>query len=125
MPLTLSPRSWSPDTAMGPQVILGLIVPGVGLTTALLMLYGYAAWHPVSRRYLDRVSFRLLVYALVAHLVFGIAFTLASLIAYPGWRCDLSWFFANLSLMFSAGMFFCMALNICDVRSKLRGTSRW
>ncbi|KAF8208069.1 hypothetical protein K438DRAFT_1574540, partial [Mycena galopus ATCC 62051] len=42
----------------------------------------------------------------------GIAFTLASLVAYPGWRCGLSWFFASLSLMFSAGMFFCMALNL-------------
>ncbi|KAJ7323248.1 hypothetical protein DFH08DRAFT_1085464 [Mycena albidolilacea] len=112
MSLILGPRSWTPDTAMGTQVILGLIIPGVVLTTAVLSLYGYAAWNPISRQYLDRVSFRLLVYALLSHLVFGIAFTLASLMAYPGWRCDLSWFFASLSLMFSAGMFFCMALNL-------------
>ncbi|KAJ7703866.1 hypothetical protein B0H14DRAFT_2647694 [Mycena olivaceomarginata] len=32
--------------------------------------------------------------------------------AYPGWTCDLLSFVPNLSLMFSAGMFLCMALNL-------------
>ena len=48
------------------RVILGLILPGAAITVTLLGLYGYAAWNPRSRRHLDRVSFRLLVYALVA-----------------------------------------------------------
>ncbi|KAJ7099775.1 hypothetical protein C8R44DRAFT_747692 [Mycena epipterygia] len=65
-----------PNPQMGKQVILGLVIPGVSLTTALLILYGYAAWNPVSRRYLDRVSFRLLVYALLARLVFEIVLPL-------------------------------------------------
>ncbi|KAJ7852843.1 hypothetical protein B0H14DRAFT_2759535 [Mycena olivaceomarginata] len=84
----------------------------MGLTTALLILCGYAAWNPVSRRYLDRVSFRLLIHALLAHLIFGVAFTFGSLTAHRGWRCDLLSFCTNLSLVFSAGMFFCMALNL-------------
>jgi hypothetical protein len=54
---------------ISPRVILGLIIPGLGLTTALLALFGYAAWNMASRRYLDRVSFRLLTYALVAQYV--------------------------------------------------------
>ncbi|KAJ6600384.1 hypothetical protein DFH09DRAFT_1128167 [Mycena vulgaris] len=112
MSLTLGPRSWSPSTQTYAQVVWGLIIPGVTLTTALLTLCGYAAWNPVSRRYLDRVSFRLLIYALVAHLVFGIAFAVISLVASPGWACDFLVFLFNLSLMFSAGMFFCMALNL-------------
>lgn len=54
---------------------------------------------------------------------------IGTLMAYPGWRCDLLTFFPNvrllafpyfgtlltrqqLSLMFSAGMFFCTALNL-------------
>jgi hypothetical protein len=51
------------------RVVLGLIIPGLVLTTALLALYAYTAWKVVSRRYLDRVSFRLLTYALVAKYV--------------------------------------------------------
>ncbi|KAF8145465.1 hypothetical protein K438DRAFT_1991758 [Mycena galopus ATCC 62051] len=112
MPLPLVHRSWSPDPHICTQVILALIIPGVGLTATLLALYGCAAWNPVSRRYLDRVSFRLLTWALVAHLVFGILFTVGALTAYPGWRCALLSFVTNMSLVFSAGMFFCIAFNL-------------
>ncbi|KAJ6505181.1 hypothetical protein C8R45DRAFT_1181228 [Mycena sanguinolenta] len=112
MSLALDSRSWSPDPQIFTHVVLGLIVPGVGLTTVLLTLYGYAAWNPVSRRYLDRVSFRLLTYALVAHLCFGISFTIAALAAYPGRGCPLLSFLSNLTLVFSAGMFSSIAINL-------------
>ncbi|KAJ7623994.1 hypothetical protein B0H17DRAFT_1340460 [Mycena rosella] len=113
MSLTLGPRSWSPSTETYARAILGLIIPGLTVTTALLTLCGYAAWNPVSRRYLDRVSFRLLIYALVAHLFFGITLMVASLMPVsPGWGCDFLFFSSNLCLMFSAGMFFCMAINL-------------
>ncbi|KAF8173228.1 hypothetical protein K438DRAFT_169045 [Mycena galopus ATCC 62051] len=113
MAMSLAPRSWSPpDTHICTNLILGLIIPGMALTTVLLILCGCAAWNLVSRRYLDRVSFRLLIYALVAHLVFGLVFTVGTLVAYPDWRSDLLTFLTNLSLMFSAGMFFCVALNL-------------
>ncbi|KAJ7787259.1 hypothetical protein B0H14DRAFT_286090 [Mycena olivaceomarginata] len=78
----------------------------------LLALYAYAAWYPVSRRHLDRVSFRLLVYALVANLTFGIVFIIVTLIQSPGWECGFLMFLVNLSLMFSAGMFFCIGINL-------------
>ncbi|KAJ6544452.1 hypothetical protein B0H19DRAFT_1170638 [Mycena capillaripes] len=94
------------------RVVLGLIISGVSLTAALLILFGYAALNPASRRHLDRVSFRLLVYALLAHLVHGIIFLIGTILAPPGWTCDLLEFFSKLSMMFSAGMFFCMALNL-------------
>ncbi|KAJ7120024.1 hypothetical protein C8R44DRAFT_981985 [Mycena epipterygia] len=94
------------------QVVLGLVISGTSLTAALLILYGYAAWNPVSRRYLDRVSFRLLVYALLAHLVFGIVMVVDMLAPNPTRRCELLAFLINLSLMFSAGMFFCIAINL-------------
>ncbi|KAF7358620.1 hypothetical protein MSAN_01200700 [Mycena sanguinolenta] len=94
------------------QVILGLIIPGVGLTTALLTLYGYTAWNPLSRRYLDRVSFRLLTYALVAHVCFGITFSIAVLTVHPGRGCALLSFLTNLTSVFSAGIFFCIAINL-------------
>ncbi|KAJ7685985.1 hypothetical protein B0H17DRAFT_1072807 [Mycena rosella] len=95
-----------------PKILLGLGVPGFVLTVFVLALYAVAAWNRTSRRFLDRVSFRLLVYALLANLVFSVTFPTSSLNAYPGWRCNLLAFLANLSLMFSTTMFFCMALNL-------------
>ncbi|KAJ7486838.1 hypothetical protein FB451DRAFT_1228152 [Mycena latifolia] len=94
------------------RICLGLILPGAGLTAVLLALYAYAAWYPVSRRHLDRVSFRLLVYALLANLTFGIVFPIVTLRPSPGRECGLLVFLVNLSLMFSAGMFFCIGLNL-------------
>ncbi|KAF7326511.1 hypothetical protein MSAN_02508000 [Mycena sanguinolenta] len=112
MSLPLESSSGSPAPPFLNRVILGLMIPGVGLTTVLLVLYGYTAWKPVSRRYLDRVSFRLLTYALVAHLCFGIVFIISALIASPGRQCAFRSFLSNSSLVFSAGMFFSIAVNL-------------
>ncbi|KAF7349817.1 hypothetical protein MVEN_01281900 [Mycena venus] len=115
MSRTLTLRSWSPDTQIlltSRRIIVGLMIPGFGLTVILLALFQYAARNPVSRRYVDRVSFRLLTYALIAHFVFCITFPVSSLTVHPGWSCDLLTFITNLSLMFSAGIFFCIALNL-------------
>ncbi|KAJ7305677.1 hypothetical protein DFH08DRAFT_976227 [Mycena albidolilacea] len=112
MSLSLRDTSKSWDSKTYARVTLGLVIPGLGLTMALLALYGYAAWNLVSRRYLDRVSFRLLTYALVANLVFGVSFTMSAVGGSPGWRCSLSTFLANSSLMFSSCIFFCIALNV-------------
>ncbi|KAJ6779261.1 hypothetical protein DFH09DRAFT_1404975 [Mycena vulgaris] len=88
------PRASSSTFSLYSQIMLGVLTVGLALTIAVLGL------------------FRLLVYALLAHLVFGITFPMCMLSAYPGWRCNLESFIFNLSLMFSAGMFFCMALNL-------------
>ncbi|KAJ7796231.1 hypothetical protein B0H14DRAFT_2916022 [Mycena olivaceomarginata] len=105
-------ESWALDPRIYPRIILGLIIPGLVLTTILLALFGYAAWNIVSRRYLDRVSFRLLTYALVAHLVFGVSFSMSSLAGYTDWRCSLLSFLTNSSIMFPSCIFLCMALNV-------------
>ncbi|KAF8198681.1 hypothetical protein K438DRAFT_1966645 [Mycena galopus ATCC 62051] len=112
MSRTLNLRSGSPDTQIFTRVIVGLMAPGFGLTAVLLAFFKYAAWNPVSRRYVDRVSFRLLTYALIAHLVFCVIFPVSNLNVHPGSPCGLLSFGTNLSLMFSAGMFFCIALNL-------------
>ncbi|KAF7354152.1 hypothetical protein MVEN_01102700 [Mycena venus] len=114
MSRTLNLRSWSPDTQILTRVVVGLITPGFWLTVILLALFQYARWNPVSRRYVDRVSFRLLTYALIAHLVFCVTFPVSSLNVRPGWQwqCGLLIFITNLSLMFSAGIFFCIAINL-------------
>ncbi|KAJ7892574.1 hypothetical protein B0H14DRAFT_2686877 [Mycena olivaceomarginata] len=111
--LRVRSESWSLDPRVYPRVILGLIIPGLGLTTILLALFGYAAWNIVSRRYLDRVSFRLLTYALVAQYSrLWFSFSLTSLAGYTDWRCSLLSFLTNSSLMFPSCIFFCMGLNV-------------
>jgi uncharacterized membrane protein len=98
---------------ISPRVILGLIIPGLGLNTALLALFGYATWNVVSRRHLNRVSFRLLTYALVAQyvdlrdqvyttdhvsLVFGVSFVISNFAGYRDWRCSLVAFLTSVRL---------------------------
>ncbi|KAJ6460539.1 hypothetical protein C8R45DRAFT_1108950 [Mycena sanguinolenta] len=102
----------SPTSQIFTQIVLGLIIPGLGLTTMLLILYGYAALKLVSRRYLDRVSFRLLTYALVAHLCFGVSCIIGIFIPELRRRCAHLSFLSNLCLVFSAGMFFSIAINL-------------
>ncbi|KAJ6496404.1 hypothetical protein C8R45DRAFT_985832 [Mycena sanguinolenta] len=128
-----------PDSSSAPeiftQVILGLSVPGLVLTTVLLTLYGYAAWNPLSRRYLDRVmSLSALHLAHATHhlsLCSGILSTIGALVAFNGGWCALVAFISNvrplalwsscgtiydtcqqLCLVFSAGMFFSIAINL-------------
>ncbi|KAF7344111.1 hypothetical protein MVEN_01700900 [Mycena venus] len=93
-------------------LILSVMVPGVFLTFTVLCAYAYTAWHSVSQQHLNRVSFRLLVYALIANFVFGIAFVIGTLSSAPSMGCSFVAFLVNLSLMTSAGMCFCMALNL-------------
>ncbi|KAJ7324028.1 hypothetical protein DFH08DRAFT_817500 [Mycena albidolilacea] len=107
-------ESWDLDPRIYPRVILGLIIPGLGLTIVLLALFGYAAWNIVSRRYLDRyVDPRNHVYATHhASLVFGVSLSFSSLGGYTDWRCSLLSFLTNSTIMFPSCIFFCMALNV-------------
>ncbi|KAJ6559389.1 hypothetical protein DFH09DRAFT_1161512 [Mycena vulgaris] len=107
-----------------PWVILALILPGVGLTIIVLALYAYAACNPVSRKHLDRVSFRLLVYALLANLILGIVFPIGTLDVHPGWQCGFVSFLLSLSLLFSAGIFFCIGINLPSVPCRRLGKLR-
>ncbi|KAJ7862932.1 hypothetical protein B0H14DRAFT_3863050 [Mycena olivaceomarginata] len=65
---------------------------------------------PVSRYYLNRVSFRLLVCALISNLIF--AATSIPVFSRPSAGCSFMAFFGLSILMFSACMFFCIALNL-------------
>jgi hypothetical protein len=48
------------------DVTFGVSIPGVALSVLLLIAIAYLQWNTCSRPYLNRVSFRLLTYALVA-----------------------------------------------------------
>ncbi|KAJ7758989.1 hypothetical protein DFH07DRAFT_817826 [Mycena maculata] len=91
-------------------VVLTFGTTGVVLPALLLLAIAYAAWNPVSRLYLNRVSFRLLVCALIANLIF--AATSIPTFSGPSAGCSFMAFFGLSILMFSSCMFFCTALNL-------------
>ncbi|KAJ7926253.1 hypothetical protein B0H13DRAFT_2653970 [Mycena leptocephala] len=92
------------------DVILGLSIPGVALSVLLLAAIAFLQWNPVSRPCLDRVSFRLLVYALIANVIFGSV--MFPPMNGPSPACTLISFLYATAPMFSASLFCCMAVNL-------------
>ncbi|KAJ7307775.1 hypothetical protein DFH08DRAFT_1088569 [Mycena albidolilacea] len=92
------------------NAILAFGVAGVVLTAVMLLSIAYAVWNPVSRPHLNRVSFRLLVCALISNLTF--AATFIPVFSGPSAGCSFMAFVGVSNLMFSACMFFCTALNL-------------
>ncbi|KAJ6448622.1 hypothetical protein C8R45DRAFT_1224631 [Mycena sanguinolenta] len=92
------------------DVVLAFGIAGIVPTALLLFTIAYAAWKPVSRHHLNRVSFRLLVCALISNLIF--AATSIPVFSRPSAGCSFMAFFGLSILMFSACMFFCIALNL-------------
>ncbi|KAJ6465376.1 hypothetical protein C8R45DRAFT_1106994 [Mycena sanguinolenta] len=95
----------SPTMSLYVHILVGLTIPGVALTATLLIFYAYLAWNPI-RETIWTVS------AFASSLIFGIVYCMATLNASPNWTCSLISAFMNMSLIFSAGMFLCMAINL-------------
>ncbi|KAJ7676663.1 hypothetical protein DFH06DRAFT_1291623 [Mycena polygramma] len=91
-------------------VTLGVSIPGIVLSVFLLATIAGLQLHPVSRPQLDRVSFRLLTYALVANVVFGVVTLPVMKETSPG--CSLVAFLVLVSPLFCTCMFCSMALNL-------------
>ncbi|KAJ7710008.1 hypothetical protein B0H17DRAFT_250049 [Mycena rosella] len=92
------------------DLVIRLIVPGLALTTFLLLAFAYLAWNRTSRSHLNRVSFRLLVYALLANIVF--TGTPLAIQTGPSTSCTVIAFAFNTAYLFSGCIFFCMAINL-------------
>ncbi|KAJ7462453.1 hypothetical protein FB451DRAFT_1562453 [Mycena latifolia] len=93
-----------------PDIALAFNTTGIVLTGLYLLAIAYAAWNPVSRLHLNRVSFRLLVCALVSNLIFGA--TSIPTFSGPSAGCSFMAFFGLSILMFSSCIFFCTVLNL-------------
>ncbi|KAJ7722331.1 hypothetical protein B0H16DRAFT_1789724 [Mycena metata] len=93
-----------------PDIALAFNTTGIVLTSLLLLTIAYAAWNPISRPHLNRVSFRLLVCALISNLIFGA--TSIPTFSGPSAGCSFMAFLGLGILMFSSCMFFCTALNL-------------
>ncbi|KAJ7602876.1 hypothetical protein B0H17DRAFT_1122165, partial [Mycena rosella] len=82
----------------------GLVLPGVCLIIVVLCAIA---------THLNRVSFRLLCFGLVGNLLFGITWFIAMKFSGPSAGCSFVTFvIMSFSIMFSGGIFFCMALNL-------------
>ncbi|KAF8175049.1 hypothetical protein K438DRAFT_1979927 [Mycena galopus ATCC 62051] len=97
------------------DLALGILILGIVLSAMVLMAFAYTASQRRSRPYLHRVSFRLLVYALISNVIFAVALIpmemlMTGPISPAG--CTFAAFASNASILFSACMYFCMALNL-------------
>ncbi|KAJ6539887.1 hypothetical protein DFH09DRAFT_1368687 [Mycena vulgaris] len=94
------------------DVMLGVAITGVALSVLLLAAFAYLAWNPISRPHLNRVSFRLIVYAIISKYA-AVIFSLQIFIDLtPSPVCSFFAFLGFTTPMFSACMFCCVALNL-------------
>ncbi|KAJ6486266.1 hypothetical protein DFH09DRAFT_390112 [Mycena vulgaris] len=85
---------------------------GAALCGKVLVVIGIVAMNPVSRPHLDRVSFRILVWALLANTVFGIANAVSAKFRGPTWACGFTIFLLQFTLEMSSFLLFSIALNL-------------
>ncbi|VDB86915.1 unnamed protein product [Peniophora sp. CBMAI 1063] len=85
---------------------------GAGLCFLALIVIGALYTHPASRAHLDRVSFRLMLYSLIANMLFGIFSVIGGVLTGPSVGCGLSVFFLQLTLEISSFLLFCIGLNL-------------
>ncbi|KAJ7138157.1 hypothetical protein C8R44DRAFT_341396 [Mycena epipterygia] len=91
---------------------LALAIAGLSLSAFILSAFAYLAWNPVSRPHLNRVSFRLLVYAFIANVFFGVLQCSTPAIMQTTPACGLIGFLNLATAMMSACMLCCTALNL-------------
>ncbi|KAJ7029235.1 hypothetical protein C8F04DRAFT_1117024 [Mycena alexandri] len=109
----MSPRLHTPTTfdSRVSDLVIAFAVADVVFISLILGTCVWAACNSVSRPHLNRVSFRLLVYALVSNLAYAL-YMMCGVKLGPGAACNGITFFGNACLMFAAVMFFCVALNL-------------
>ncbi|KAF7346925.1 hypothetical protein MVEN_01444900 [Mycena venus] len=85
---------------------------GAVLCGAVLIVIGIVAMNPSCRPHLDRVSFRILVCALVANTIFGITNAIGGKFTGPTWACGFDIFLLQFTLETSSFLLFSIALNL-------------
>ncbi|KAJ7739983.1 hypothetical protein DFH07DRAFT_70870 [Mycena maculata] len=109
----MSPQLHTPTSfdAHTNDLITAFAVAAIVFILLTLGAYAWAAWNPTSRPHLNRVSFRLLVYALVANLMY-VSMMISGARVGAGAGCSFNAFFLDVCLMFAGLMFCSMALNL-------------
>jgi len=101
------------DARFSNQVLAGMAATGASFCFIVLAVISFLAWNPVSRSQLDRVSFRILICALVANMFFGVAFTMCATVKQGHMHvCSFSTFLTQFCLDMSSWLIFSIALNL-------------
>ncbi|KAK7031304.1 hypothetical protein VNI00_013559 [Paramarasmius palmivorus] len=85
---------------------------GSAFCFVILSTIAVLAAHPLSRAHLDRVSFRIMAYALVANFVYGIVTAVAGIYAKGGPSCSAQVWVIMFNLHLSSFLLFCIGLNL-------------
>ncbi|KAJ7785438.1 hypothetical protein B0H14DRAFT_3506912 [Mycena olivaceomarginata] len=97
--------AWTPELVNQSNQLWAITAMiGAALCGVVLIVIGIVALNPVCRPHLDRVSFRILVWALAANTVFGITNAIGGKFTGPSW----TW----LTLELSSFLLFSIALNL-------------
>jgi hypothetical protein len=99
------------DALFSNHVLAGMAATGAAFCFIVLSVISVLAWNPISRSQLDRVSFRILICALVANMFFGVAFTMCATLK-AGHLCSFSAFLTIFCLDMSGWLIFSIALNL-------------
>ncbi|KAJ7864078.1 hypothetical protein B0H13DRAFT_2353853 [Mycena leptocephala] len=103
--------AWTPAlVTLSNQLWAITAIIGAALCGAVLVVIGIVALNPVCRPHLDRVSFRVLVWALAANTVFGITNAIGGKFTGPTWTCGLDIWLLQLTLELSSFLLFSIAL---------------
>ncbi|KAJ7704781.1 hypothetical protein B0H17DRAFT_1193288 [Mycena rosella] len=94
------------------EVNIGLAISGAVIMALVLLSFAYVAWFPPSRKHINRVSFRLLVYAMVSSIIYACCLVPTLKASHPSAACTATTFLTSTSLMFSAGMLCSISLNL-------------
>ncbi|KAJ7167431.1 hypothetical protein C8R43DRAFT_985284 [Mycena crocata] len=95
-----------------PRLVAALGLAGIGIMSSVLLAFAYVAWRPTSRPHMNRVSLRLLIYALIANIIHTSLVLPAQDFSAPSAACTFVAFGLNTAVMFSTAMFFCVSLNL-------------
>ncbi|KAJ7114308.1 hypothetical protein C8R44DRAFT_710139 [Mycena epipterygia] len=104
---------WKPELeTLSNQLWAVTSLVGAALCGAVLIVIGIVASRPRCRPMLDRVSFRILVCALVANTIFGITNAIGGKFTGPTWACGFDIFLLQFTLETSSFLLFSIALNL-------------
>ncbi|GAW09469.1 hypothetical protein LENED_011624 [Lentinula edodes] len=85
---------------------------GASMCFFVLLLICIVTLHPVSRPHLNRVSFRILAFALAVNTVFGIVNAIGGSFTGPTWTCGFTIWILQVTLQLSSFLMFSIALNM-------------
>ncbi|KAJ7336853.1 hypothetical protein DFH08DRAFT_964811 [Mycena albidolilacea] len=105
--------AWTPELMnLSNRIWTVTSLVGAALCGAVLIVIGIVALKPPCRPHLDRVSFRIVVCALVANTIFGITNAIGGKFTGPTWACGFDIFLLQFTLETSSFLLFSIALNL-------------